>query len=118
MISKDIELCASQPSCVAMQIDQASGGVAVTNEGQQCVSFHVCGRPTDGAADAPIPDWLDVHPVSGELQPQVPAPCTAACALGPYAPMCSFSDSAVPVTQLPWRTSSVRTGEGVGGSAA
>ena len=76
-ISRDQLMCASQPACVAMQIDQASGSVAVTNEGQQCASFHVCGRPTDGAADAPIPDWLDVHPVSGELQPQVPAPCTA-----------------------------------------
>ena len=82
MTSKDIELCASQPACVLMQIDQASGSVAVTNEGEQCISFHVCGRTTDGAADAPISDWLDVHPVSGELQPQVPAPRIAAFTTG------------------------------------
>ena len=82
LISKGRLMFVSKPACVAMQIDQASGSVAVTNEGQQRVSFHVCGRPTDGAADAPIPDWLDVHPVSGELQPQVPAPRTAACTTG------------------------------------
>lgn len=53
------------------QIEQASGRVTLTNEGEQCVSFHVCGSPNSGAADAPIPEWLDVHPTSGDLQPQV-----------------------------------------------
>lgn len=45
--------------------------MTLTNEGEQSVSFHVCGSPNGGAADAPIPEWLDVHPTSGDLQPQV-----------------------------------------------
>lgn len=54
-----------------MQIDQASGTVTVSNEGDHYATFHICGRPEGGSADAPIPDWLDVHPTSGALQPQV-----------------------------------------------
>lgn len=54
-----------------LQVDCASGIVTVSNEGQTCASFHVCARPQGGAEHAPIPDWLDVHPTSGELRPQV-----------------------------------------------
>jgi len=54
-----------------MQIDDTSGRVTVSNEGERSATFYLCARAKDGAADAPIPDWLDVHPTSGEVQPQV-----------------------------------------------
>ena len=54
-----------------LQVDHAGGTVTVSNVGHSCASFHVCARPHGGAEHAPIPDWLDVHPTSGELQPQV-----------------------------------------------
>ena len=98
LISKDIQVCVSQPSCIFTQIEQASGSVIVTNEGGQCISFHVCGCPKDGAADAPIPDWLDVHPVSGELQPQVPTSRPAACTLGLHLLICPLIGSTAPIT--------------------
>ncbi|CAL5226967.1 g9852 [Coccomyxa viridis] len=52
------------------QVDQAAGTVTVSNLGNSCASFHVCAMPQGGAEHGPIPDWLDVHPTSGELPPQ------------------------------------------------
>lgn len=59
-----------------MQIDDTSGRVTVSNEGERSATFYICARAKDGTADAPIPDWLDVYPTSGEVQPQVPFPHT------------------------------------------
>ena len=57
-----------------LQVDRVSGTVTVSNEGQTCASFHVCAGPQGGAEHAPIPEWLDVHPTTGELRPQVSTP--------------------------------------------
>lgn len=54
-----------------LQVDHAAGTVTVSNLGNSCSSFHVCAMPQGSAEHAPIPDWLDVHPISGELPPQV-----------------------------------------------
>ena len=54
-----------------LQVDQAAGTVTVSNLGNSCATFHVCAMPQGGAEHGPIPDWLDVHPTSGELPPQV-----------------------------------------------
>ena len=78
-----------------LQIEHASGTVTVSNNGHSCASFHVRARPEGGAEDAPIPDWLDVHPASGQLQPQV-SRLLEFCGIPRTSNLCAFKLASPP----------------------
>lgn len=56
---------------LVLQTEQPSGRVQLSSTSTGWTAFHIGQASPDSAAEGALPKWLDVHPVSGFLPPQV-----------------------------------------------